>query len=288
MTIARRRSSTRPSRTVPPSALGPAASGVGAPLPPLPEGLRADLMPRHVACVMDGNGRWAQQRGLKRTEGHAAGEEALWDAVMGALDLGIEWFSVYAFSTENWRRPVDEVRFLMNFNEALLVNRRDWLNELGVRVRFIGRRNWRVPRRVLRNIEAAEALTHRNRRMTLTFCFNYGGRAELVDAVQRIVAAGIPAEKISEQTIRDHLYAPDMPDPDVVVRTSGEYRISNFLLWELAYSELIFTPVLWPDFRRTHLIDAVREFQRRDRRFGGVEGAEPDGSGHGEPGAAAG
>lgn len=244
-------------------------------------------MPRHVACVMDGNGRWAQARGLKRTEGHAAGEEALWDTVMGALDLGVEWFSVYAFSTENWRRPVDEVRFLMNFNEALLINRRDWLNELGVRVRFIGRRNWRVPRRVLRNIEEAEALTRRNRRMTLTFCFNYGGRAELVDAVQRIVEEGIPAHKISEQTIREHLYAPDMPDPDIVVRTSGEYRISNFLLWELAYSELVFTPVLWPDFRRTHLVDAIREFQQRDRRFGGVELGEGV-LGDGEPGAAAG
>jgi undecaprenyl diphosphate synthase len=250
--------------------LGPEALPAGS-AAALPEGIRPDLVPRHVACVMDGNGRWAQQRGLKRTDGHAAGEEALWDTVMGALDLGIEWFSVYAFSTENWRRPVDEVRFLMNFNESLLVNRRDWLNDLGVRVRFIGRRNWRVPRRVLRNIEEAEALTARNRRMTLTFCFNYGGRAELVDAVQRIVADGISAEKISEQTIRDYLYAPDMPDPDVVIRTSGEYRISNFLLWELAYSELVFTPVLWPDFRRGDLFDAVREFQRRDRRFGGVE-----------------
>jgi undecaprenyl diphosphate synthase len=278
MALPRRRSGTSPTpnRSRTGRNLGAVAVGVEHGRPPLPAGLYADLIPRHVAAVMDGNGRWAQQRGLKRTDGHAAGEEALWDTVMGALDLGVEWFSVYAFSTENWRRPVDEVRFLMNFNESLLINRRDWLNDLGVRVRFIGRRNWRVPRRVLRNIEEAEALTAGNRRMTLTFCFNYGGRAELVDAVQRIVADGVKPEKITEQTIHDYLYAPDMPDPDVVIRTSGEYRISNFLLWELAYSELVFTPVLWPDFRREHLVAAIGEFQSRNRRFGGVESGESD------------
>jgi undecaprenyl diphosphate synthase len=236
----------------------------------IPASLDASRIPTHVAAVMDGNGRWANRRGLKRTEGHAAGEEALWDTVMGALELGVEWLSVYAFSTENWKRPVDEVRFLMNFNEMLLVNRRDWLNDLGVRVQFIGRRNWRVPRRVLKNIEEAEALTKNNRRMTLTFCFNYGGRAELVDAVQRIVEDRVPASKVSEKLIAEYLYSPDMPDPDLVIRTSGEFRISNFLLWQLAYSELIFTETLWPDFRRTHLVDAIAEYQARARRFGGA------------------
>ena len=220
---------------------------------------------------MDGNGRWATSRGLKRTEGHAAGEEALFDAVEGGLEIGLRWLTVYAFSTENWRRPVDEVRFLMNFNERLLLERRDELHEKGVRVRFIGRRGWRVPKRVLRRIDETVELTRANRRMTLTFAFNYGGRAEVVDAVQALVREGTPADKITEAAIRSRLYAPDMPDPDLVVRTSGEYRISNFLLWELAYSELVFTEVLWPDFRREDLFDAIREFQRRDRRFGGVD-----------------
>jgi undecaprenyl diphosphate synthase len=232
-------------------------------------------VPEHVAIVMDGNGRWAQRRGLKRTDGHAAGEEALFDTVEGGLEIGLRWLTVFAFSTENWRRPLDEVRFLMRFNESLLLRRRDDLNERGVRVRFIGRRKGRVPRRVLRHIEDTEELTRRNRRMTLTFAFNYGGRAELVDAVRAIAvearARKLDPSKIDDRVLRKHLYAPDMPDPDMVVRTSGEYRISNYLLWEAAYSELIFTDVLWPDFRRQDLFDAVREFQRRERRFGAIE-----------------
>jgi undecaprenyl diphosphate synthase len=219
---------------------------------------------------MDGNGRWAKQRGLKRTEGHAAGEEALFDAVEGALELGSKWFTVYAFSTENWKRPIDEVRFLMGFNEGILMRHRDQLNDWGVRIRFAGRRDWRVPRRVLKRIQESEALTAKNTRMTFTIAFNYGGRAEIVDAVKAIVEAKVPADRVDEKLIRRHLYEPDMPDPDIVIRTSGEYRISNFLLWELAYSELIFTDVLWPDFRREHLFDAVREYQARERRFGGV------------------
>jgi undecaprenyl diphosphate synthase len=237
------------------------------------DGIDPSRVPAHVACVMDGNGRWAKKRGLKRTEGHAAGEEALFDAVHGALELGIRWLTVYAFSTENWRRPADEVRFLMNFNESLLLNRRDELNDLGVRVRFIGRRDWRVPRRVLKRMDEAVELTRDNRTMTLTFAFNYGGRAEIIDAVKALVAEGVKPDKVTEAALRRHLYDPEMPDPDLVVRTSGEFRISNFLLWELAYSELVFTDVLWPDFRREHLAEAVREFQRRERRFGGVEDA---------------
>ena len=231
-------------------------------------------MPAHVAVVMDGNGRWAQQRGLKRTEGHAAGEEALFDTVDGALDIGLKWLTVYAFSTENWRRPLDEVRFLMNFNERLLLTRRDDLNERGVRVRFIGRRGGRVPGRVRRRIEETEALTAGNRRLTLTFAFNYGGRAEIVDAVRAIAQGAadgkIDPAKVDERTIARHLYAPDMPDPDLLVRTSGEFRISNYLLWELAYSELVFTDVLWPDFRTKDLVAAIAEYQRRDRRYGAI------------------
>src|SRR5262245_11780511 len=240
----------------------------------LVSGLDLTHIPTHVAVIMDGNGRWAQQRGLKRTDGHAAGEEALFDTVDGALEIGLPWLTVYAFSTENWRRPLDEVRFLMNFNERLLVARRDDLNERGVRVRFIGRRAGRVPGRVRKRIEETEALTRANRRLTLTFAFNYGGRAELVDAIRGIATQvadkRLAPDNIDERVVHRHLYAPDMPDPDLLVRTSGEYRISNYLLWELAYSELVFTDVLWPDFRREHLFDAIAEYQKRERRFGSV------------------
>jgi undecaprenyl diphosphate synthase len=232
--------------------------------------LQGGPIPTHVACVMDGNGRWAARRGLARTEGHAAGEAALLDAVEGALDLGIPWITMYAFSTENWRRPADEVRYLMGFNESLLVRRRDELHEKGVRIRFAGRRDWRVPKRVLRRMDESIDLTARNRRCTLTMAFNYGGRAEIVDAVRRLVAEGVAPDKVDEKAIRSRLYFPDQPDPDLVIRTSGEHRISNFLLWQLAYSELVFDDVLWPDFRRTHLFEAVRDFQQRQRRYGGV------------------
>lgn len=238
-------------------------------------GVDATHLPRHVAIVMDGNGRWAQRRGLKRTEGHEAGERALFDVVEGALEVGLGWLTVFAFSTENWRRPLDEVRFLMRFNEQLLLSRRDDLHERGVRVRFVGRHGGRVPRRVQRLMDDAEALTRGNKGMTLTFAFNYGGRAELVDAIRSIAAAArdrkLDPARIDERTVARHLYAPDMPDPDLVIRTSGEYRISNFLLWETAYSEFVFTDMLWPDFFREHLFDAIREFQRRDRRFGGLD-----------------
>jgi undecaprenyl diphosphate synthase len=236
----------------------------------VPVALDWDRMPSHVACVMDGNGRWAAERGLPRTEGHTAGETALIDVVNGALAIGLSWLTMYAFSTENWRRPADEVRFLMGFNESLLMRRRDELHAKGVRIRFAGRRDWRVPRRVLRRMDEAAEMTRDNRRMTLTLAFNYGGRAEIVDAVRALVAEGIPADKVDEKALARHLYYPDMPDPDLVVRTSGEYRISNFLLWELAYSELVFPDVLWPDFRRLHLYEAIAEYQHRNRRYGGL------------------
>ena len=228
-------------------------------------------MPHHVAIVMDGNGRWAQRRGLARTEGHAAGEEALLDATYGALAVGVRTLTVYAFSTENWRRPVDEVRYLMNFNRSLLERRQHELHAEGVRITFSGRRDWRVPKRVLANIEEAEELTKRNKALTLNIAFNYGGRAEIIDAVQRLVTDGVPANKIDEKALRARLYHPELPDPDLVIRTSGEYRLSNFLLWEMAYSEMVFTDVLWPDFRREDLFEAIEEFQRRVRRFGGLD-----------------
>ncbi len=237
----------------------------------VPRQLNRKRVPDHIGCVMDGNGRWAKRRGLPRTEGHAAGEIALFDVIEGGLAIGLRWLTMYAFSTENWRRPPDEVRYLMGFNESLLLRRREELNDKGVRIRFSGRRDWRVPRRVLRRMDESVELTADNRRMTLTLAFNYGGRAEIVDAVRQLVHDGVPADKIDERAIQRRLYYPDMPDPDLVIRTSGETRVSNFLLWEIAYSELIFTDVLWPDVRRRHLYQAVVEFQRRNRRYGGVK-----------------
>ncbi len=231
-------------------------------------------LPRHVAIVMDGNGRWAKQRGLPRTEGHAAGERAMWDTVQGAVELGLEWLTMFAFSTENWNRPVSEVRYLMGFNRGLLRRRRDELHRMNVRIRFIGRRDRRVPRSVIREMEVSEELTRRNTGLTLTIAFNYGGRVEIVDAVRKLVAdleAGrLRGRRITAETIAARLYDPEMPDPDLIIRTSGEQRISNFLLWQAAYSELWFTPVLWPDFNREHLFEAIRDYQKRSRRFGGV------------------
>jgi undecaprenyl diphosphate synthase len=243
--------------------------------------LDRDRLPRHVGIVMDGNGRWAKLRGLPRTEGHAAGEEAMWDTVVGANELGLRWLTVFAFSTENWKRPKAEVRYLMDVvNNGVLRRRRDALNEMNVRIRFMGRRDWRVPRPVLREIELSEALTRANTGMTLTIAFNYGGRVEIADAVKALLAdhdAGrLKGEKITPESISRRLYHPDMPDPDLIIRTSGEERISNFLLWQAAYSELYFTPVYWPDFDREHLYEAIRDFQKRSRRFGAIAENESD------------
>jgi undecaprenyl diphosphate synthase len=242
-------------------------------------------IPRHVGIIMDGNGRWANARGLHRTQGHAAGEPALFDVVHGALALGIEWLTVYTFSTENWARDAFEVEFLMQFNVDLLERRRDELDELGVRVVFSGdRTDERIPPEVLKRMEIAERQTSGNTEMTMVFAFNYGGRAEIVDAVRSIVetveAGDLKAADVSQDLIAAHLYVPDMPDPDLVIRTSGEQRTSNFLLWEAAYSEYVFTPVLWPEFDRAELARCIAEYQNRERRFGGAEDASlPDADG---------
>jgi undecaprenyl diphosphate synthase len=237
--------------------------------------LDRDRLPNHVGIVMDGNGRWAKLRGLPRTDGHTAGEEAMWDTVVGANELGMGWLTMFAFSSENWKRPKAEVAFLMGFNRGLLRRRRDELHRMNVRVRFLGRRDWKVPRSVLKEMEISEELTRHNAGMTLTIAFNYGGRVEVVDAVKRLIAdhdAGrLKGEKLTPESISSRLYHPDMPDPDLIIRTSGEERISNFLLWQAAYSELYFTPVYWPDFDREHLYEAIRDYQKRDRRFGRVE-----------------
>lgn len=225
--------------------------------------------PAHVAIIMDGNGRWAGERGLERTAGHAAGEHALFDTVDGAVEQGLEWLTVYAFSTENWSRSPEEVEFLMEFNDSLLVRRRDEVDELGVHVHFIG--DWddaRVPDRVRKRMQETEEQTTSNTKMGLVFAFNYGGRLELVRAVKRIAVAGIDADAIDVAAISAHLDLPEMPDPDLIIRTSGEQRLSNFLLWQSAYSELIFSDVLWPDFDRAELARCIEQYSTRKRRFG--------------------
>ena len=248
------------------------------PPPPHPSGaqppeLPKNLIPKHVALVMDGNGRWAQERGLPRTAGHEAGEASLLDCVHGALELGIGAISAYAFSTENWRRSPEEVRFLMGFNRDVIRRRRDEMNELGVRIRWAGRRP-KLWRSVIKELEEAEKLTAKNSQLTLTMCVNYGGRAEIADAVQAIsakVASGqIQPSKITERMISAHLDEPDMPDVDLFVRSSGEQRMSNFLLWQSAYAEFVFLDTLWPDFDRRQLWEACEIYAARNRRYGGA------------------
>lgn len=233
----------------------------------------AGSVPRHVAIVMDGNGRWANGRGLTRVEGHRAGEAALLDVVAGAIQAGVTHLSVYAFSTENWKRSPDEVRFLMGFNRDVLHRRRDQLNEWGVRVRWAGRRPRLWPS-VIEELLFAEKLTAKNSTLTLTMCVNYGGRTEIADAAQKLaeaVAAGkVNPSRVTEKSLAKFLYQPDMPDVDLFVRSSGEQRTSNFLLWQSAYAEMVFLDTLWPDFRRTDLWRAIGSYVDRDRRFGGA------------------
>jgi undecaprenyl diphosphate synthase len=251
-----------------------------------PPAIPPELIPRHVALVMDGDGRWARQRGLPRTEGHKEGESSLLDVIMGAIELGIPYLSAFAFSTENWRRHPDEVRFLMGFNRDVIHRRRDLLNEMGVRIRWAGRRP-KLWRSVIRELEYAEQLSAGNTVLTLQFCVNYGGRAEIADAAAAIaaeVAAGkIRPDKIDEKLFARYLDEPGIPDVDLFVRSSGEQRLSNFLLWQSAYAELVFLDTLWPDFDRRHLWHACEIYAARDRRFGGaipnaVPGAVPGGS----------
>src|SRR6201996_122540 len=278
---------------VAPGALHPFPSSRGAcvtvrPPDPHPSGARPpalprELIPQHVAIVMDGDGRWAKQRGLPRTEGHKEGESSLLDVIMGAIELGIPYLSAYAFSTENWRRSPDEVRFLMGFNRDVIHRRRDLLNEMGVRIRWAGRRR-RLWRSVISELEEAERMSAGNSVLTLQFCVNYGGRAEIADAVSQIaadVAAGrLRPDKVNEKTISRYLYEPEIPDVDLFVRSSGEHRTSNFLVWQSHYAELVFLDTLWPDFDRRHLWHACEIYASRDRRYGGaipnqVAGATP-------------
>jgi len=231
------------------------------------------FIPQHIGIVMDGNGRWANQRGLPRTEGHRAGEQALLDVMAGAVEMGIKYVSVYAFSTENWKRSPNEVAFLMGFSRDVLRRQRDTLNSWGVRVRWNGRKP-RLWKSVIKELQDAEELTKDNDRTTLVMCVNYGGQAEITDAVQAIAEKAAKGKlnprSISEKTIGQHLRHPDVPDVDLFLRTSGEQRLSNFLLWQSAYAELVFMDVLWPDVNRKTLWDAVQTYASRDRRYGGA------------------
>jgi undecaprenyl diphosphate synthase len=240
----------------------------------VPPALPRELVPRHVALVMDGNGRWAKERGLKRTEGHTMGEASLFDTIEGAIEMGISTLSAYAFSTENWRRSPDEVRWLMGFNRDVIHRRRDELNAMGVRIRWAGRRP-KLWKSVISELEVAEEMSKKNDKITLQFCVNYGGRAEIADAaaaLARDVKAGrLNPDRVSEKTFAKYLYNPDLPDVDLFLRPSGEQRTSNFLPWQSAYAEMVYLDVLWPDFDRRHLWHACEVYASRDRRFGGAE-----------------
>jgi undecaprenyl diphosphate synthase len=223
---------------------------------------------------MDGNGRWAKARGLPRTRGHEEGESSLLDTVEGAIEVGVRWLSAYAFSTENWRRSPDEVRFLMGFNRDVIRRRRDYMHELGVRVRWAGRRP-KLWKSVIEELEYAEELTRDNRVLTLTMCVNYGGRAEIADAAAALardaVAGSVDPAKVTLRTFARYLDEPEMPDVDLFIRSSGEQRTSNFLLWQAAYAEYVFLDTLWPDFDRRDLWRAIEIYAARDRRYGGAE-----------------
>lgn len=230
-------------------------------------------MPQHVAIVMDGNGRWAKARNLPRTDGHAQGEASLLDVVQGSIEIGLKYLSAYAFSTENWRRSPDEVRWLMGFNRDVIHRRRDELDAMGVRIRWAGRRP-KLWGSVIRELEEAEEQSRHNDVLTLQFCVNYGGRAEIVDAARAIAEAAKRGEldpaRLTEDRFRRFLDEPDIPDVDLFIRSSGEQRTSNFLLWQSAYAEFAFLDRLWPDFDRRDLWQAIEDYAKRDRRYGGA------------------
>ena len=236
-----------------------------------PPKLKADQIPNHVAVVMDGNGRWAKERGMPRTAGHEAGEASLLDMVHGAIEIGVKELSAYAFSTENWRRSPDEVKFLMGFNRDVIRRRRDEMNDLGVRIRWVGREQ-KLWSSVLSELKEAEELTKSNKVLALNMCVNYGGRAEIVDAITSISKAikskKIKPESITEKNFAKYLYSPQMSDVDLFLRSSGEQRTSNFLMWQSAYAEMVFLDVLWPDADRRTLWKAIEIYAERERRFG--------------------
>ncbi|MBW2229701.1 MAG: isoprenyl transferase [Deltaproteobacteria bacterium] len=236
---------------------------------------RPDRMPRHIAIIMDGNGRWAQLRGLERNEGHRAGLESVRDTVRAAGELGIDCLTLYAFSSENWNRPKEEVGELMRLLEYYLDEELEEAMEKGVRVRAIGRLD-RLPPSTRAAVQKAVEATKHNGELDLIFALSYGGRTEITDAARRLIRDAelghIDPDQLDEKTFSSYLYAPDVPDPDLLIRTGNEYRVSNFLLWQIAYTEIHTTAVMWPDFRREHLERAIADYQARERRFGRTPG----------------
>jgi len=242
---------------------------MAVPDPPTEIRLDPARLPRHVAVIMDGNGRWARQRGLPRVEGHRAGMESVRSIIRESGRLGIAYLTLYAFSTENWKRPKAEISFLMKLLLEYLRRELAELHRQGVRLVRLGQRE-RIPAKVLAGIDEAVATTRRNPGLQVNLAFNYGGRAELVDAVAKYVRAR-PRPPLTEASFARYLYTAGLPDPDLLIRTSGEQRLSNFLLWQLAYAEIVVSPVLWPDFREAEYQRVLAEYARRERRFGAVE-----------------
>ncbi|MEW9552287.1 polyprenyl diphosphate synthase [Nonomuraea sp. NPDC050783] len=231
------------------------------------------VVPRHVACVMDGNGRWAAQRSLPRTAGHEAAEAAVMDVIEAARSSGVTWLSLYAFSTENWRRPAGEVDVLMRLVRRAIRRHAPVLHTRGIRCRFLGMSDPRIPAPLVQDITDLMTLTRDNRRMTLTVAFDHGGRRDIVEAARSLIRSATPADQVTEASFAAHLPYPDTPDVDLVIRTSGEQRISNFMLWQVAYAEWVFPQVLWPDFRAPHFGECLDSYLRRQRRFGDVRPA---------------
>jgi undecaprenyl diphosphate synthase len=231
-------------------------------------------LPDHVAIIMDGNGRWAKKKGLSRILGHQQGADAVREIVTLSREIGIRWLTLYAFSEENWKRPAHEVQALMKLLNRFLKKELEEMQENGIRLKTIGRTS-RLPKRTREILLDAIEKTSSNSRMTLTLALSYGSRQEILDAVVKIVEmvqrGEMTVNEISEQVVSDALYTSGMPDPDLLIRTSGEYRISNFLLWQISYSEIYITPTLWPDFGKNEYLTAIRDYQQRERRFGGIE-----------------
>ncbi len=232
-----------------------------------------EKIPQHVAIIMDGNGRWALQRGLPRLAGHKAGTENLRRVIRASVEFGVKYLTIYAFSTENWGRPPEEVKGLMYILEDVIDRELNELHQEGVQLRHIGRLERLAPHLQQKVLNAME-LTKNNSRLILNIAFNYGGRDEIVQAIQRIMRDGIPPEKVTDEVVNQYLYTAGSPDPDLIIRTSGELRVSNFLIWQAAYSEWYITPTYWPDFDREEYRQALEAFAQRDRRFGKVSAAE--------------
>lgn len=261
--------STRTTRETGPAGAVPTAD-VAPFCPPEPN----RVVPQHVAIIMDGNGRWAASRGLPRIAGHERGTDNIRRITYAAVELGIKYLTLWAFSTDNWRRPADEIEGIMRILGEVIERETEELHRQGAQLRHIGSLDGLRPD-LSQSVQNAIARTRENDRLVLTLAFNYGGRQELVAAIRELVASGVSAEEITEERVSAHLFTRGLPDPDLIVRTSGEHRFSNFLLWQSAYAELFFTPVLWPDFGPDHLQQAVDDYGRRERRFGGIVGSEP-------------